>query len=222
METTLHQQLKRCYAENEASTEVVLGKYRIDAVRDDELIEVQCASLSAIRDKCQNLLKRHQLRVVKPVALRTRIAKSKKRGGPVCSRRLSPKRGCILDIFEDLIYFTRVFPHRNLVIEVPMIHIEQLRVPARKRSRRRWRKDYDVQDVRLESIDHTVELREPADLLGLIGLPAESESFNTADIAQAIDRPRWTAQQIAYVLRKTGAIDAAGRNRSGIIYERAA
>ena len=57
METTLHQQLKRCYAQDDDSTEVVLGQYRIDAIRDDELIEVQCASLSAIRDKCRNLLK---------------------------------------------------------------------------------------------------------------------------------------------------------------------
>ncbi|MGB1817327.1 MAG: hypothetical protein ACPHJ3_18335, partial [Rubripirellula sp.] len=87
METTLHQQLKRRYAQDDDSTEVVLGKYRIDAIRDDELIEVQCASLSAIRDKCRNLLKRHQLRVVKPVVMRTRIAKAKKPGGPVTSRR---------------------------------------------------------------------------------------------------------------------------------------
>ena len=41
METTLHQQLKRCYAQDEDSTEVVLGRYRIDAIRDGELISYQ-------------------------------------------------------------------------------------------------------------------------------------------------------------------------------------
>lgn len=194
-----------------------MGRYRIDAVRDDELIEVQCASLSAIRDKCRDLLQRHPLRVVKPVVMRTRIAKIKKPGGPVTSRRLSPKRGTPLDIFEELIYFTRVFPHDNLTIEVPMIHIEQFRTPA-KRRRRRGRKDYKVQDVKLESIEATLELRLPSDLLDLIHLPAAKKSFNTADLARAIDRPRWVAQQIAYVLRKTGAIDSSGRNRTGIIY----
>ncbi len=221
METTLHQQLKRCYAEDDSSTEVVMGNYRIDAIRDGELIEVQCASLSAIRDKCQNLLKRHQLRVVKPVVIRTRIAKVKKRGGPITSRRLSPKRGSLLDVFDELIYFTRVFPHPNLTIEIPLLHVEQLRTPAKKR-KRRWRKDYHVEDVKLESIEGSVELREPADLLSMIDLPTDAESFNTADLAVAIDRPRWTAQQIAYVLRKTGAIDSTGRNRAGIIYARAA
>ncbi len=221
METSLHQQLKRCYAEGDGDTEVVMGRYRIDAVRGDELIEVQCASLSAIRDKCNDLLTRHTLRVVKPVIVRTRIAKAKKLGGPVTSRRLSPKRGSVLDIFDDLIYFIRVFPNPNLTLEVPLVHVEQLRVPAKKR-RRRWHKDYKVQDVMLESIEGTFELSEPAHLLALIGLADERESFNTLDIAHATDRPRWVAQQIAYVLRKTGAIEVAGRNRSGIVYRRAA
>jgi hypothetical protein len=221
METTLHQQLKRCYADHDSNTEVVMGRYRIDAIRDGELIEVQCASLSAIRDKCQNLLKRHQLRVVKPVVARTRIAKIKKRGGPITSRRMSPKQGHVLDVFDELIYFTRVFPHRNLTIEVPMIHVEQLRSPAKTR-RRRWHKNYKVEDVKLESIERTIELHEASDLLELLKLPIGFDSFNTADIANAIDRPRATAQQIAYVLRKTGAIDSTGRSRAGIIYQRAA
>tara|TARA_R110002049_G_scaffold309268_1_gene519536 strand:- start:51424 stop:52095 length:672 start_codon:yes stop_codon:yes gene_type:complete len=217
METTLHQQLKRCYADGASNTEVTVGRYRIDAVRDDELIEVQCASLSAIRDKSNQLLKRHKLRVVKPVIARTRITKIKKPGGKPTSRRMSPKRGNILDLFEDLIYFTRVFPNPNLVLEVPMIHVEQFRMPAKRRRRRRWGKDYSVHDVQLEQIEHRYEFHEAADLLTLFHLP-EKDDFNTADLAKAIDRPRWVAQQIAYVLRNVGAIETAGRNRSGIRY----
>jgi hypothetical protein len=167
-------------------------------------------------------LQRHQLRVVKPLIMRTRIAKIKQQGGPITSRRMSPKHGCVLDVFDDLIYFTRVFPHPNLTIEVPLIHIEQLRAPAKKRRRRRWQKDYQVQDVKLESMEGSIELREPSDLLDLIQLPDEMSSFNTADLAKSIDRPRWHAQQIAYVLRNTGALDQTSRNRSGIVYQRAA
>lgn len=221
METTLHQQLKHSYAQDESQTEVVMGRYRIDAIRDGELIEVQCASLSAIREKCQNLLKRHPLRVVKPVVMRTRIAKVKKKGGLVTSRRMSPKKGNILDLFDELIYFTRVFPHPNLTIEVPLIHIEQVRAPATKR-RRRWRKDYQIQDVKLEMTEGSIELRVASDLLDLIQLPENADDFNTADLAKSICRPRSAAQQIAYVLRNVGALETSGRNRSGIVYRRAA
>ncbi|MCG8651724.1 MAG: hypothetical protein MI861_17925 [Pirellulales bacterium] len=221
METSLHQQLKRCYAADDANTEVVMGRYRIDAVRDGELIEIQCASLAAIRAKCQNLLQRHQLRVVKPIVWRTRIIKMNKPSGPVTSRRMSPKRGSVLDVFDELIYFTRVFPHPNLTIDIPMVEVQQYRLPAKKR-RRHWHKDYKVHDVQLEAIDRHYELRQPADLLSILNWSGDGGDFNTADLARAIDRPRWVAQKIAYVLRKTGAIDTAGRNRAGIIYRRVA
>lgn len=221
METSLHQQLKHHYAGSQRQTEVALGSYRIDAIRDDELIEIQCASLSAIRDKTVELLKRHRLRIVKPIAIRTRILKSKTKTSKITSRRLSPKRGSTLEIFEELIYFTRVFPHENLTIEVPLVHVQQHRIPAHKRRRRRWGKDYQVADVHLESIGESLELRNPSDLLELAGIPPHLAEFNTADLAKILDRPRWVAQKVAYVLRHTNAIQPDGRNRSGIIYRAA-
>lgn len=222
METTLHQQLKLAYAEDPANTEVKLGCYRIDAIRNDELIEVQCASLAAIRDKCGQLLKRHRLRVVKPIVMRTRITRLTKRNGKVKSRRMSPKRGNVLELFDELIYFTRVFPNPNLTIEVPLVHVEQFRIPRTKKRRRSWHKDYTVTDVKLESTESTIKICVPEDLLELLAFNPRSNRFNTADLAAAIDRPRWHAQQIAYVLRKTGAIKAESRNRAGIQYRKTA
>lgn len=213
METTLHRQLKRHYAACDSDTEVVIGSYRIDAIRDEELIEIQCASLSAIRVKASRLLEHHRLRIVKPVILRTRIRRAKTPGGKVTSCRLSPKRGSILDIFDDLIYFTRVFPHPNLVLEIPMVHVCQTRLPAKRR-----RVDYRVHDVELESIDHRYEFHEPADLLSVIPWPRGAQRLSTEGLAQAIDRPRWYAQKTAYVLRHVGAIEANGRTRAGIHY----
>ncbi|MEO1526425.1 MAG: hypothetical protein AAFX06_13390 [Planctomycetota bacterium] len=219
VETSLHQHLKLHYAGDEAGTEVRLGAYRIDVVRDDELIEIQCASLSAIRPKIKALLKRHTVRVVKPVVVRTRIAKKKTAKGEIVSRRMSPKRGDVLDLFDDMIYFTRVFPHENLVIEVALVHVEQIRVP--RRGRRRWRqREYKVQDVGLEKLESTIELRSPSDLLGLIDLKCDTD-FNTSDIAAATGKPLWFAQKIAYVLKHTAAIEAVGRKRSGILYRAA-
>jgi len=226
METSLHRQLKLRYASSEAETEVVMGDYRIDAVRDDELIEIQCASLSAISAKALTLLKAHRLRVVKPVIDRTRIVKQKSPTGEPYSRRLSPKRGQLADLFEDLIYFTRVFPHPNLVLEVPIVNVVQTRVPSTKKRRRSWHKDFRVLDVQLESIVETHEFRVSADLLSVIQLKtknprATSQAFDTATIAAAIDRPRWVAQKVAYVLKKVGAIEQISRDKSGIHYQAA-
>ncbi len=222
METTLHRQLKNSYAASDADTEVRLGGFRIDAVRKDELVEIQYASFSALSGKAKRLLARHQLRIVKPIANRTRLTRLAEPGGEVLSRRLSPKRGSVIDVFDDLIYFTRVFPHPNLTIEVVMVDVEQIRVPAKKtRCRGRWKKDYYVDDVRLESIISRHEFSVAADLLELIDWPVASTGINTEAIAAAIGRPRQVAQKIAYVLKRVGAIHVAGRKRSGILYSAA-
>ncbi len=220
METTLHQQLKLHYAPDARQTEVLVGRYRIDAVRGDELIEIQCASLSAIKAKVRALLDRHHVRVVKPIVVRTRIAKKKTLKGDVASRRMSPKRGHVLDVFDELIYFTRVFPHENLTLELALVQVEQTRVPCRRRRRRR-RQDYRVSDVRLEHVDSTLELRSAEDLGRLVGLQPSEEAFTTEDIARLTGRPRWFAQKIAYVLKHTSAIEAVGRTRAGILYRAA-
>ena len=71
MATLLHQQLKQHYVSDSDRHEVAFGAFRIDAVdRRVHLIEIQCASLSAIRDKIRTLVEDHQVIVVKPLAAR--------------------------------------------------------------------------------------------------------------------------------------------------------
>ncbi|MEN1681998.1 MAG: hypothetical protein AAGJ46_20640 [Planctomycetota bacterium] len=220
METTLHRQLKQLYAGEEGESEVRLGRYRIDAVRDDLLIEVQHGGLSAIRDKIGVLVKKHNVLVVKPIVARKRITRRSKPGGDVASRRWSPKRGTLLDLFHELVHFTRVFPHKRLTIEAPLVEIEEHRVPGHGR-RRRWRRnDHVVEDQTLIRVVESASFRTPADLLKL--LPKRLPSpFDTADLAKGLEIERWIAQRIAYALRKTGAITEVGKRGNALLYKKA-
>ena len=112
MATSLHQQLKEHYAGESGELEVAHGKYRIDAVRDGLLIEIQHGGLSAIRDKVRKLCKKDDVLVVKPIIGRKRLIKLDAQGGEVVSQRWSPKRGAIADLFHELVHFTRAFPHK--------------------------------------------------------------------------------------------------------------
>ena len=134
METTLHRQLKAHYAHTHGVTEARVDRFRIDAIVDDELIEIQLSSLSSIRLKVERLLKNHCVRIVKPIICRRRIIKLTRKNGKVSHARWSPKRGCINDLFDELIYFTRVFPHKNLKLEVPLITIQEERYPGHGRN----------------------------------------------------------------------------------------
>jgi hypothetical protein len=217
METSLHRQLKQHYAAEGAQCEVVLAGYRIDAVVDGRLIEIQHGSLAAIRDKIAKLLAKHKVTVVKPIVATKQLVKLDKRGGSEISRRLSPKRGRVLDVFDELVYFTRVFPHKRLTLEVALVDVEELRYPGHGRRRRRRENDFQIEDQRLIRIAETRTFRTLGDLRRL--LPAElPATFHTGHLATAMKIPRWIAQRIAYCLRETGGVRVVGKEGNAVLY----
>ncbi|QDS95629.1 hypothetical protein FF011L_44270 [Roseimaritima multifibrata] len=220
METSLHRQLKQSYALHAADVEVTLGPYRIDAIRDGELIEIQHGSLVSIRDKIGQLLQTHSVRVVKPIIYRKRIVKQKTADGKVLSRRFSPSRGTVLEIFDELIYFTKVFPHPQLILEVPLVEVEEWRLPPKANRRRRRKATFRVKDVVLTGIESTHQIVDSFQLLDLLGIDFQQvpDPFNTEDLAKALDVKRWIAQRIAYVLRETAAIKEVGKTGNTFLY----
>ncbi len=218
METSLHRDLKSHYAGRNARFEVPLGKYRIDVVHRGRLIEIQHGSLAAIRDKVRKLLDDHRVLVVKPIVVRKRLIKQAAKGGEVIDQRFSPKRGRLLDLFDDLVHFTRVFPHRRLTLEVPLIEVEEWRYPGHGR-RRRWREnDFLVEDQKLVGIGQTYRFRHPRDLVRLIEGPLP-RPFHTGHLAEALGVDRWIAQRAAYCFRQMGATRQVGKQGNALLYE---
>ncbi len=218
MESSLHRQLKASYAEGDARQEVTLGQYRIDVVRDDQLIEIQHGSLAAIRNKIGKLVKKHEVLVVKPIVVRKLLVKQNVKGGKILERRFSPKQGRLLDLFDDLVYFTRVFPHRNLQLEAVLIDVEEWRYPGHGRRRRRRRRDHEVEDQKLVQIRERRRLRSSADLRALLDCELPNP-FHTGHLADALSVNRWIAQRIAYCLRNVGTARLTGKQGNTLLYE---
>ena len=222
METSLHKQLKLQYTDDEALTEVVVGDFRIDAiVPDGELVEIQHASLAALKKKTLRLLEtpEHRLRIVKPILARKRVVTLTRKGGRVQRSRMSPKRGVLLDIFDDLVYFTSVFPKPRLTLEIALVEAEEVRVD-RKRPTRRGKK-YKTLDQQLTSVQKRIELKEASDLLEHLPIASLPSEFDTAELSSSIERPRWYAQKVAYCLHKTGAVTQAGKRGNAFLYKAA-
>lgn len=221
METTLHRQLKSLYAGTEARTEQRLDGYRIDAVRGDQLVEIQHGGLSAIRTKIARLLENHDVLVVKPLVCKKTLVRYARKGGKEVSRRLSPKQATLLDLFHELVYFTRVFPHPRLTLETPLVEIEERRYPGHGR-RRRWRKDdFVVEDQRLLAVVGVERFQSAADLLSLLP-PKLPRPFHSGHVAEGLGISRWVAQRIVYCLRQTGAAAMCGKQGNAMLYEKAA
>jgi hypothetical protein len=218
LETELHRTLKQLYAADSSSIEQKVGRFRVDAIDDlGRLVEVQHASLAAIRDKIGKLLNDdHTVRLVKPVIALKWITTVDPKSRKVIRRRRSPKRGTHRDIFRDLLHFTRVFPHRQLILEVPLIEMEEIRQPRIKRWRRA--KPYQVLEQKILSVGDTLTLKTLNDLLELANL-APGTTFDTATLAEWLTCPRWFAQQIAYVLHRCQATIEVGKKGNAKIYQ---
>jgi len=217
METSLHRQLKDIYANGNARLEAPIGGFRIDVICGDELVEIQHGSLAAIRDKIASLVKDYRVLVVKPIVVRKLLVKQDAKGGRVTSRRRSPKRGTVLDIFHELVYFTRVFPHKNLSLEVPLVDIEEWRFPGH--GRRRWRRpnDHQVEDQKLTKMHRVHRFRRGRDLTTLLP-PDLPLPFHTGHLAETLGIERWFAQRIAYCLRKMSVVEEVGKKGNARLY----
>lgn len=220
METSLHRQLKYHFAADSNSVEVTVDGFRIDAVDSKGfLVEIQHAGLGSIRNKAKKLLENgHRLRIIKPLIGCKWIETFDREGGELLRRRKSPKKLVTIDIFRELIHFTQVFPSPKLTLEVLSVDcIEQRLDRVNKRHRR---KQYKTLDQHLASVGVSNVLRGLPDLWRLLGNPKLPTTFDTKDLADHLQQPRWFAQQIAYTLNRCGATEIEGKRGNAIVYRR--
>ena len=218
METSLHRALKERYAAaGGGRSEVVLQGFRVDAVDEDgRLVEVQSGALGPLRDKLKRLLPQHRIRVIKPLVWKRRLVRRDRHPGPDLQIRASPKRGELVDVFDDFLGLARLFPHINLDIEILTVTIDEVRVP-----RRRW-PGYTVADRRLNEIHDTIPLKRACDLWALLPPGCHGwGAFTTRDLSRELVRPLWFTQRVAYCLRHSGAARVVGKAGNHLVYTRA-
>lgn len=218
MEFSLHRQLKALYALGDARTEVRVDRFRIDVVRGEELIEIQHGSLAALRRKLTVLLAAHPVRVVKPIVLRKRLVKCRSKDGPVAETRFSPRRGTLLDVFDELVYFGGLFPHPRLTLDIVLADIEEWRYPGRGRRRRARRGAFQTADQKLLEVHEIRSLRTAEDLKQLVPYPQLPVPFHTGHLAECLGVARWIAQRIAYCFRKAGTAQSVGKQGNTRLY----
>jgi len=216
-ESPLHAALKNWLAQPGDRCEEQIEGFRIDIVRGDLLIEVQTRNFSALKHKLWRLVPQHRLRLVYPVAREKRLLKRAGDGQGRPSRRKSPKRGRVEDLFRELVSFPELALLPNFSLEVLLIQEEEVR---HHDARRAWRRQGWVTEERrlLQVLERRV-FETPADYGAL--LPGElADPFTTADLAQALRRPRSLAQKMAYCLRRMDVIGSVGRRDRYVLYSR--
>lgn len=217
-ETSLHVELKKIYAGGDPSRmEVSLDGYLIDAVIGDLLIEIQTGNFTALKPKLHKLLAHYPVRVVHPIALEKWIVKLPAESNLPVSRRKSPKRGRVEEIFRELVRIHPWVRNPNFSLEILLTREEEIR---RDDGRGSWRRNgWSIEDRRLLDIADSVLFTCPEDYLNL--LPQDlDERFTSRELAKAGKYPRYLAQKTLYCLYHLNLVERVARRGRAYVYHR--
>jgi len=206
-EGSLHESIKDWYARPQDEVEARVDGYIIDILRDDVLIEIQTASFSSIRDKLARLVRNHKVLLVHPIPVQKWIVRLGSDGDEV-SRRKSPRKGRIEDLFFQLVYMPTLLNDPNLSIEVLLVHSEELLIDDGKGSWRR--KGWSVHDRRLLEVVERVVFERPTDVLRLLP-PDLPDEFTNQDLIDGLCVSRPVAQKMTFTLTRMGVVVKEGK-----------
>lgn len=222
-ESQLHRTLKNLYAaDSQGKTEQeVLGKICDIVTEDGSIIEIQTGSLSKLHGKLGLLLPHYKVKVVYPLVVRKTI-ETRKKDGVLVSRRKSPKKQCLLDMFSEL---TAIFPyllHTNFILEVLEVSVVEHRIkentPVQLANKsRRFKRDWYKEDKSLEIIHTTHQFASAEDYLAL--LPKELPETFTIKKASSMLKGR-NIPRMLWVLRKMGLVEQVGKQGRSMVLQK--
>ena len=190
----------------------------IDIVKDDLLVEIQTGNFASIKSKLMTLVKTHRTRLVFPIPQEKWIIKHAQSDGSEVTRRKSPKRGRIEDLFWEMVSFPQLLMDRNFSLEVLLTREEEVR---RYDGKRQWRrKGWVIEERRLLAVVARRLFEEPEDWNTL--LPEGLNLFTSENLAEAIGVRRRLAQKMAYCLRMAKVIELKGKRGRSNLYRRIA
>ena len=215
-EKSLHSSIKQWYAVPGDRLEVKVDKYIIDLVREDSLIEIQTRNFSAIGNKLRDLVKYNKVMLVHPIAIEKYIV-TLEDSEEAISRRKSPKKGKLTDLFDELVRIPDLMGQDNFILEILMTKEEEIRCKDGKGSWRR--KGISIKDRRLLEVVEKVTFKEEKDFLRF--LPEELPlNFTNKDLAKILKINVYKARKITYCFRKMKLIKEVGKLKNELIFER--
>jgi hypothetical protein len=213
-EKSLHAALKEWLLQPGDRQETAVDGFVIDIVRGDILIEIQTRHLGAMKRKLARLLPHHPVHLFHPIAAEKWIVRQTAGGQPI-SRRKSPKRGRLIDVFAELVRIPHLLSQPNLTVTVLLTRQEEI---WRDDGQGSWRrKRWSIHDHRLLAVVDQKSFESANDWLAL--LPDDlAQPFTNRALAAALSCHANLAQKTTYTLRHAGLIEAVGKRGNELLY----
>jgi hypothetical protein len=212
LESTLHNQLKNFYTQPEDKQEAWVDGYLVDILHGNQVIEIQTRNFYAIKPKLVRLISDHSVLLVHPIIRNKWIVRE---NGVKVTRRHSPRKGRVEDLFIELIRFPQLMDHPNLTLEVVFVQAEEIRRNDGKGS---WRRQgWSIIDRRILQVDERIQFQKVDDFRTFI--PAGlGKNFTVRELAEQAGISTTIGRKMAFCLRQMGIIQVIGKKGNAQIF----
>lgn len=194
-ESSLHNTLKAYYSSvYNGQTEVKADGHIYDILCEDStVIEIQTQNLSSLYKKIEDILNRNKkVILIYPQVIGKKINYYNEEGKLTFSRK-SSKKGHILDVFSQL---TKIYPfllNKNFILDIVEVNIIEERLKTKekvqsKNKKRRFRKDWNKTNKRLDEIIKTTRFDNKDDYLSV--LPELPEEFSSKELKECLKKEK--------------------------------
>lgn len=190
-ESSLHRTLKELYAlEEDSKTEAEADGYIYDILtKDRNVIEIQTQNLGKLLKKIQNALsKNRKCKIVHPVAV-SKMIETYSEDGILLKKSRSPKKQNEYTMLKELTSLYPILLEKKFTLEILFVKTTEIRTKTKipeqsENKRRRFKKDWQKTDKKLNEIIETRTFSSPKNYLELLpeNLP---EEFCAKDISDA-------------------------------------
>ncbi len=208
-EKSVHAVLKAYYAPSPDDVEVAVNGYVADIcdTRSNTITEIQTRQFCSMKKKLDAFLPEFDVTIVYPLPLHKYIYNIDPDTGAVLSKRKSPKKRCIYDIFVEMYGIRDYLKDPHLHFKIVSLETEEYRY--RGLSEQHGRKTKILSDIMPVRVLEEIDIYEIRDLI--MFLPEElGDEFTRTSLAQAAGISKYLAGYVAGLLYVTGLVSRDG------------
>lgn len=215
-EQSQHAILKNYYCPNPSSQEINIGPFVADIADETGITEIQTRNFGSMRKKLDFFLKNYPVRLVYPRASIKWLVQINPETGEILSRRRSPKKDGMLELFRELYSIQSLLWDANFSITIPLMECEEYRIA--KPDAKPFHKKYENYKLLPLSLLGESVISCPQDLLNLLPetLPPQFTSADLKKYAKTTDRLSFYTIS---VLRSLGLIEQIGKKGRAFLYQ---
>lgn len=216
-EKTLHSVLKNYMEPDTTKQEIKYGRFYVDILNENGIIEIQTQGFQNLRKKLDVLLEKNVVTVVYPITYEKFLYWVDVETGEISKKRKSPRKGTYYKAFFELYKIKSYLNHPNLRIHLMLINMDEYRLlNGWSRDKKKGASRHDriptalIDELLLESVDDYTMLV-PDSLV---------ESFTVKDYIKATGLTQKMASLALNVLMSVEAVERVGKKGRAYIYQR--